>query len=64
MKNLITSTQAAAALRVSGRRIRQLVVELSITPQRVGNLLIFTPTDLKKMQRRKTTRGCAKGVKK
>lgn len=63
MMKIITSTQAAVALGVSERRIRQLVAELSLTPQRVGRLLIFTPADLRKMKARRTTRGVVKKVK-
>jgi hypothetical protein len=61
--NRLTTTEAAAALKVTERRVRQLAAELGIEPERIGKALFWTPQQVKQMTKRKTRRGPEKGKK-
>lgn len=62
--NIITSEVAANALGITVQRVRQLAKELGIEPQRIGNALIFSKADLKKMRTRNTSVGRPKKASK
>jgi hypothetical protein len=59
----ITTAEAAAALNITERRVRQLAAELGIEPERIGKAIFFSPADIKLMKKRKTQRGPTKGKK-
>lgn len=63
MPELITTAEAAAALNVTERRVRQLAQELEPEPKRLGRQYVFTPAQIRAMEKRKTQRGPERGAK-
>ena len=55
-----TTETVATALGISPQRIRQAIKELSITPTMIGKAIVLSDADVKKLERRKTSRGPAK----
>jgi hypothetical protein len=59
-----TTESVATALGLSPQRVRQLVKELNIEPTMIGKAIVLSDADVKKLERRKTSRGPAKQEKK
>lgn len=59
-----TTETVAAALGLTPQRVRQLVKELNIEPTMIGKAIVLSDADVKKLERRKTSRGPAKQEKK
>ena len=59
-----TTETVAAALGLTPQRVRQLVKELNIEPTMIGKAIVLSDADVKKIERRKTSRGPAKQEKK
>lgn len=59
-----TTETVATTLGLTPQRIRQLVKELKIEPTMIGKAIVLSDADVKKLERRKTSRGPAKQEKK
>lgn len=60
-----TPEAIAERLGTSTRRVQQLIKELEIEPvQIIGKTQIISDADVKRLEKRKTQRGPAKGAKK
>lgn len=63
MAKIITAHEAAEMLGITHQRVRQLVRELGLSLEKVGNTRIFTAADVRKMAARSVRRGPQKGTK-
>jgi hypothetical protein len=55
-----TTKTVATTLGISVQRVRQIVKELNITPIMIGKAIVLSDTDVKRLEKRKTSRGPTK----
>ena len=53
----MTTQMVATMFNVSERRVRQIAKERGVKPQRLGQMLLFTKTQVERMRTRKTKPG-------
>jgi len=58
-----TTETVATALGLTPQRVRQLVKELNIEPTMIGKAIVLSDADVRRIERRKTSRGPTKKEK-